>query len=221
MWLVVNAVVTACVIWDRRPAAGAGTAAGRLRWVGRESERLRRWLTIDARGPVAWLSGTIGALRLEWQASRLPGGGRCLFAGSSAIGGRHQHPHGVPVAAAKPALPTPLPLNEAARPRFAVPAPGAGSPASLPASTLRGFAVAGPDPDDGHAGARGHSSRPEPDTSAGKPGGLSELRGDRHGAAASTSMTGGQRGGWGLRDPGPAAGGRGGDRGQAVSLGGS
>ena len=37
-----------------------------------------------------------------------------------------------------------------------VQAPAAGGPASLPVPTLRGFAVAGPDPDDGHARAGGH-----------------------------------------------------------------
>ena len=58
--LVVNAVVTACVIRGRRPAAGAGTGARRLRWVGRERERLRRWLMIDARRPTAALGGTVG-----------------------------------------------------------------------------------------------------------------------------------------------------------------
>ena len=35
------------------PAAGAGTAAGRLRWVGHEREGLRRWLTIDGRPAAA------------------------------------------------------------------------------------------------------------------------------------------------------------------------
>lgn len=47
------------IVRVRLPAAGAGTAAGRLRWVGRESERLRQWLTIDARRPAAWLGGTV------------------------------------------------------------------------------------------------------------------------------------------------------------------
>ena len=76
VWLVVNAEVGACVIRGRLPASGAGTGAGRLRWVDRESDRLRRWLAIDALRPAAWLGGTVGALRLEWQASRLPGGGK-------------------------------------------------------------------------------------------------------------------------------------------------
>ena len=39
------------------PEAGAGTATGRLRWVGRESERVRRRLTIDARGSPSLRSG--------------------------------------------------------------------------------------------------------------------------------------------------------------------
>ena len=59
VWLVVNSKVGACVVRGRLPAAGTGTAAGRLRWVGRESERLRRWLTIDALSPAAWLGGTV------------------------------------------------------------------------------------------------------------------------------------------------------------------
>ena len=44
-------VVRDLVVRGRHPAAGVGTAAGRLRWVGRESEGLRRWPGIDGRGP--------------------------------------------------------------------------------------------------------------------------------------------------------------------------
>ena len=39
------------IVRGRRPAAGAGAAAGRLRWVGRERERLRQRPSIDGRGP--------------------------------------------------------------------------------------------------------------------------------------------------------------------------
>ena len=75
VWQVVNPTVRALVVRARlchgeaaeggvgseagRPAGRTGAAAGRLRWLGRESERLRRWLTIDARRPNAWLGGTV------------------------------------------------------------------------------------------------------------------------------------------------------------------
>ena len=46
-------------MWEAKPGCrrpergGAGTAAGRLRWVGRERERLRERLTIDGRPAAA------------------------------------------------------------------------------------------------------------------------------------------------------------------------
>ena len=83
-----------------------------------------------------------------WSGRRLAcrAGARRLSGSSSPIGGE---------AAARVAFTAPVcPRNEAGRPRNAVPVPAAGSPASLPTPTLRGFAVAEPDPDHVSPGRR-------------------------------------------------------------------